>query len=181
MGVGVNSEPLNWRCALDKPGRPGEHSTIATSCVLIGLEDYPARRARSVEVMKFLLDTDPELAWGRMRFPDNVVPIMPIVIACTIARPDIVAAMTEHHSVEEYLPTYASYERTPCPGGRVADLIAQTVRFNEKQRATGDDDAATLTNRQECVNILKRLHQRRHAAEQSMLEDILAARLKFGP
>lgn len=178
--VGINSEPLNWRCALDKPGRPGEHSTIATSCVLIGLEDYPFRKARSVEVMKFLLDTDPELAWGRMRFPDNVVPIMPIVIACTRARPDIVKVMTEHHSAEKYLPTHASYEQTPCPGGRVTDLIEQTVRFNKKQRATGDDDETTLANRQKCVEVLKRLHQRRHVKEQSILEDLLAARLNFG-
>merc|ERR550514_2705701 len=121
-----------------------------------------------------------------MRFPDNTVPIMPIVLACTRGRPDIVAEMCEHPSAKKFLPTNAAYEHTPCPGGRLVDLIAQTVRYNAKQYAAAArqernaDDEDTLADRQECISVLKRLHQRRHVAEQSMLEDILAARLNFG-
>merc|ERR1712048_1226192 len=61
-----------------------------------------------------------------------------------------------------------------------------TERYNAKQRvatARGDDNAddeKTLEDRQECIHVLKRLHQRRHVAEQSMLEDILAAACNFG-
>merc|ERR1711959_313513 len=173
-------EPLNWRVQLDRPGTHGEIVTIAQQCVYVGNKNFLSRRPRTVDVMTYLMEYDPDLAWGRMRFNSGKVPDVTIILACTKARPDIVKVMANHPSANFYLPDWAPVGQTPCPGLMLMDLIAQTIAYNRGLAITRENDSIErLRDRDHCAKALIKLHQRRHGFEQEMLERVMQVRLKI--
>jgi len=173
-------EPLDWRVQLDRPGTHGEIVTIAQQCVYVGNKNFLSRRPRTVEVLTHFMDNDPDLAWGRMRFNSGKVPDVTIILACTKARPDLVAAMANHPSAAFYLPTYARSGETPCPGLMLVDLISQTIAYNRGLAITREKDSLErLKDRDQCAKALIKLHQQRHGFEQEMLERVMQVRLKL--
>merc|ERR1712187_631676 len=72
---------INWRIAIGDHGR-GETITIAQQLVYIGNVSYLTRRPRMCQIMNHLMDTDPDLAWGRMRFANGKSPDVTISLAC---------------------------------------------------------------------------------------------------
>merc|ERR1712093_965302 len=167
-------EPLDWRVQLDRPGTHGEIVTIAQQCVYVGNKNFLSRRPRTVEVLTHFMDNDPDLAWGRMRFDSGMVPDVTIILACTKARPDLVAAMANHPSAAFYLPSYAPPGETPCPGLMLTDLISQTLAYNRGLAITREKDIKKrLDERDQCAEALIKLHHRRHGLEQKALERVM--------
>jgi len=177
----VIREPLDWRVQLDRPGTHGEIVTIAQQCVYVGNKQFLSRRPRTIDVLTYFMDTDPDLAWGRMRFASGKVPDVTIILACTKARHDVVAAMASHPTADYYLPTYARRGECPCPGLMLIDLINQTIAYNNGLAITREkDDDQRLAQRAQCADALKELHKRRHGREQYMLRCVMQARLNEG-
>jgi len=174
-------EPLNWRVQLDRPGTHGEIVTIAQQCVYVGNKNFLSRRPRTVDVMTYLMEYDPDLAWGRMRFNSGKVPDVTIILACTKARPDIVKVMANHPSANFYLPDWAPVGQTPCPGLMLMDLISQTIAYNRGLAVTREKDSIErLRDRDQCARELIAVHQSRHRLEQEMLKRVLKHRLSRG-
>jgi len=172
------SEPLDWRMHLDKEGRFGFTVTIAQQCVYVGNKNYLSRRQRTIDVLTHLLDTDPDLAWGRIRFASGKDPDATIMLACTKARPDLVELMCNHPTADYYLPSDAPPEERPVPGVSLVKLMKETIEYNTGLAVTREkDDAQRCAARHECAMVLKRLHQRRHGHEQRMLERVMQDRL----
>merc|ERR1739848_242733 len=65
---------LNWRKPLNQPGTAGENVSIAQMCVHVGANTYVHQRQRTVEILQYLLETDEDLAWGRVRFNTGLIP-----------------------------------------------------------------------------------------------------------
>merc|ERR1712066_70473 len=76
------------------------------------------------------MDTDADLAWGRMRFSNGKSPDVTISLACYKARYDLVEAMAFHPSAEFYLPTNKPLLKRPCPKLCLDDLIEDLVDYN---------------------------------------------------
>lgn len=173
-------EPLNWRKPLDRPGNPGENCTVAGQCVYVGARILKHLRPRTVKVMQYLMDKDPELAWGRLRFNTGLEPVRrqypdpTLLLACTKARPDLVQTMIDHPSADYYLPTWASKADTPIFGNRLLDSIFHTIKFNNgPAREHDQNNPGAMENRQKCIEILQAEHRRRHGVEQQALKYVM--------
>merc|ERR1719335_1518962 len=103
---------INWRLPIGDHGH-GETITIAQQLVYIGNISFLKRRPRMCEIMNHLMDTDPDLAWGRMRFANGRSPDVTISLACYKARYDLVETMAFHPSADFYLPTYKPILKRP--------------------------------------------------------------------
>jgi len=163
--------PLNWRLPIGDHGH-GVTITIAQQLVYIGNVSFLTRRQRTVEIMNHLLKTDPDMAWGRMRFADGRAPDVTISLACYKARYDLVAAMTSHPTADYYLPTYAPMLQRPCPRLCLVELIGRMRAYNN-----GRGNDGRRRDRDRCVDVLINLHKRRHGFEQRVLERVMMERV----
>merc|ERR1712048_764766 len=148
--------------------------TIAQQCVYIGNVSFLRRRPRMCEIMKHLMDTDPDLAWGRMRFANGKSPDVTISLACYKARYDLVETMAFHPSADYYLPTYKPMLKRPCPKLCLDELIEDLLDYNN-----GKGNDSRRADRDRCVDVLIRLHKKRHGFEQRCLERVMME--KVGP
>merc|ERR1712194_125060 len=150
----------------------GEFITIAQQLVYIGNVSFLTRRERTVQIMKHLLETDPNLAWGRQRFANGRAPDVTIQLACYKARYDLVATMAFHPTADYYLPTYAPMLERPCPKLCLVGLIQELTKYNNGR---GNDERRE--DRDRCVGVLKKLHKNRHGLEQRILERVMRERV----
>jgi len=162
---------ISWRLPIGDHGH-GITITIAQQLVYIGNVSFISRRQRTVDIMNHLLDTDPNLAWGRQRFANGQAPDVTISLACYKARYDLVEAMAFHPSADYYLPTWAPMLERPCPKLCLVALIAELTKYNNGR---GNDERRK--DRDRCVEVLMRLHKRRHGLEQRILERVLMDRV----
>jgi hypothetical protein len=173
---------INWRLPLGDHGH-GETITIAQQCVYIGNVSFLKRRPRMCQIMNHLMDTDPDLAWGRMRFANGKSPDVTISLACYKARYDLVETMAFHPSADYYLPTYKPMLKRPCPKLCLDELIEDLLDYN-----SGKGNDSRRADRDRCVRVLIRLHRKRHGVrvvavrvrlEQRCLERVMYE--KVGP
>merc|ERR1712217_22563 len=118
------------------------------------------RRPRMCQIMNHFMDTDPDLAWGRMRFANGKSPDVTISLACYKARYD--------------LPTYKHILKRPCPKLCLDELIEDLIDYNN-----GRGNDSRREDRDRCVDVLIRLHKKRHGLEQRCLERVMME--KVGP
>jgi len=164
---------INWRLPIGDHGH-GETITIAQQLVYIGNVSFLTRRPRMCQIMNHLMDTDPDLAWGRMRFANGKSPDVTISLACYKARYDLVETMAFHPSADYYLPTYKHMMKRPCPKLCLDELIEDLIDYNN-----GKGNDSRRADRDRCVNVLIRLHKKRHGLEQRWLEHVMME--KVGP
>jgi len=164
---------INWRLPIGDHGH-GETITIAQQLVYIGNVSFLIRRPRTVQIMKHLMETAADLAWGRMRFANGKSPDVTISLACYKARYDLVEAMAFHPSAEFYLPTNAPILKRPCPKLCLDELIMDLMEYNN-----GKGNDSRRQDRDRCVDVLIRLHKKRHGLEQRILERVMME--KVGP
>jgi len=164
---------INWRLPIGDHGH-GETITIAQQLVYIGNVSFLTRRPRMCQIMNHLMDTDPDLAWGRMCFANGKSPDVTIRLACFKARYDLVETMAFHPSADYYLPTYAPMPKRPCPKLCLDELIEDLIDYNN-----GKGNDSRRADRDRCVDVLIRLHKKRHGLEQRILERVMME--KVGP
>merc|ERR1712060_455565 len=164
---------INWRLPIGDHGH-GETITIAQQLVYIGNVSFLKKRPRMVQIMKHLMETDADLAWGRMRFANGKSPDVTISLACYKARYDLVEAMAFHPSAEFYLPTHKPLLKRPCPKLCLNGLIEDLIDYNN-----GKGNDWRRQDRDRCVDVLVRLHKKRHGLEQRILERVMME--KVGP
>jgi hypothetical protein len=164
---------INWRLPIGDYGH-GETITIAQQLVYIGNVSFLTRRPRMCEIMKHLMDTDPDLAWGRMRFANGKSPDVTISLACYKARYDLVETMAFHPSADFYLPTYKPMLKRPCPKLCLDELIEDLLDYNN-----GKGNDRRRADRDRCVDVLVRLHRKRHGHDQQWLKRVMLK--KVGP
>merc|ERR1712060_73721 len=164
---------INWRLPIGDHGH-GETITIAQQIVYIGNVSFLTRRPRMCQIMNHFMDTDPDLAWGRMRFANGKSPDVTISLACYKARYDIVETMAFHPSADYYLPTYKPMLKRPCPKLCLDELIEDLIDYNN-----GKGNDSRRADRDRCVDVLIRLHKKRHGLEQRCLERVMME--KVGP
>jgi len=158
---------INWRLPIGDHGH-GETITIAQQLVYIGNVSFLTRRPRMCQIMNHLMDTDPDLAWGRMRFPNGKSPDVTISLACYKARYDLVETMAFHPSADFYLPTWKPMLKNPCPKLCLNELIEDLIDYNN-----GKGNDSRRADRDRCVDVLMRLHRKRHGLEQRCLERVM--------
>jgi hypothetical protein len=135
--------------------------------------------------MNHLMDTDPDLACGRMRFPNGKSPDVTISLACYKARYDLVETMAFHPSADFYLPTRKPMLKRPCPKLCLDELIEDLIDYNN-----GKGNDSRRADRDRCVVVLIHLHKKRHGLgsvacmkfkrlEQRILERVMME--KVGP
>jgi len=164
---------INWRLPIGDHGH-GETITIAQQLVYIGNVSFLTRRPRMCQLMNHLMDTDPDLAWGRMRFANGKSPDVTISLACYKARYDLVETMAFHPSADFYLPTYKPMLKRPCPKLCLDELIEDLIDYNN-----GKGNDWRRPDRDRCVEVLIRLHKKRHGLDQRILERVMME--KIGP
>merc|ERR1712087_398716 len=125
---------------------------------------------------------DPDLAWGRMRFANGKSPDNTISLACYKARYDLVETMAFHPSADFYLPTRDPILKRPCSILRdghphtlcLDELMEDLIDYNN-----GKGNDSRRADRDRCVDVLIRLHKKRHGLEQRCLERVMYE--KVGP
>merc|ERR1712046_106056 len=117
---------------------------------------------------------DPDLARGRMRFANGKSPDVTLSLACYKARYDLVETMAFHPSADDYLPTWLPVLKRPFQKLCLNELIEDLIDYNIEK---GND--WRRADRDRCVEVLIRLHKKRHGLEQRILESVLEE--KLGP
>lgn len=164
--------PLNLRLPIGDHGH-GVTITIAQQIVYIGNVSFLSRRQHTVDIMNHLLETDPNLAWGRQRFANERAPDVTISLACYKARHDLVAAMVSHPTADYYLPTYAPLLERPCPKLCLVELKDEVAKYNNGRAKQEGQDHQRRKDRDRCVELLMKLHRRRHGLDQRVLERVM--------